>query len=463
MISKNKESIMQPCNETLSDNTNSIFPQIPIAIAPDLDDSDAKGSPTSDITPWLQSLFDIVIIAGSFACILYVFGSPGTWIHAFFFQRGPVQWLSTILFVFAGKQLTARWRHYRMESNSLNKLENSEDVMEPGGMVIEYVQNLTMAVRNANPLEIQEAASHLTELSANRLEERGSTVNDIIGILPLVGFTGTVFGLTRGLYQTFLTEQSTTQSFAIAIATAFDTTLLALFLTIILYIGHTLLRKREFGLLEKLTAITSQRVEQCCQAARNARHQRVMEQQQQLQLLVDSTNAVHKIAASTNESITTTIQHGLVNVTEEFLERLDNLTEPLFERLLKTTELILERQHDTSVLAAERCTAKLSHATEEAVTKIQRINSPVIDCLDGLSQSVTDLGRNNVTMVTNLEEQFQSVNESLDRADAQQQSIVNKIGQNISSQLEMVEENTRNLITQPRRFVVTETIETDES
>ncbi len=62
-----------------------------------------------------------------------------------------------------------------------------------------------------------------------------------------------MFGLSHGLYQSFLaTGGTSTKDFAKAIAIAFDNTLLGLALTIILFAVQSLLRKREESLLLQL-------------------------------------------------------------------------------------------------------------------------------------------------------------------------------------------------------------------
>jgi len=76
---------------------------------------------------------------------------------------------------------------------------------------------------------------------------------DVVQILPLIGFFGTVFGLSHGLYKSFLATGGTnTKDFARAIAIAFDNTLLGLALTIILFVIQSILRKREEAVLLQL-------------------------------------------------------------------------------------------------------------------------------------------------------------------------------------------------------------------
>ena len=112
---------------------------------------------------------------------------------------------------------------------------------------------LSEIARHHSPAFTKNAAKELADEDGRSFNENYVLITDVVQLLPLVGFFGTVWGLSQGLYNNFVLQgEDSTSSFANAIGTAFDTTLLALFLTILLSILMSVIRRSEQAVLERL-------------------------------------------------------------------------------------------------------------------------------------------------------------------------------------------------------------------
>ncbi|MCF3650772.1 MotA/TolQ/ExbB proton channel family protein [Synoicihabitans lomoniglobus] len=181
--------------------------------------------------------------------------SSEAWFHAFLFERSPVQWLSIAMFIFGADVLIAKARRLAAEQRHLTHAQwQTHDAAATADSVVRRrVSAMAELAQHHSPSFCQDTAKDLSEEDMRAVNESFVLPADVIGTLPLVGFFGTVWGLSKGLYNNFVLQgEDSTNSFANAIGTAFDTTLLALFLTIALTIAQSLLRRAEIALLERL-------------------------------------------------------------------------------------------------------------------------------------------------------------------------------------------------------------------
>lgn len=185
------------------------------------------------------------------------------WFTVFLYERSPTQWLATGMFLFGLDQLVTRFRVTRRETAKLAQVRWPEsmdpvapDVAPPLAWVDRRLALLTEIARHHSPAFTKNAAKELAEEDGRRANENYALTTDVVQLLPLVGFFGTVWGLSQGLYNNFVLQgEDSTSSFANAIGTAFDTTLLALFLTIVLSILQSVIRRSEQGVLERLDQV----------------------------------------------------------------------------------------------------------------------------------------------------------------------------------------------------------------
>lgn len=177
---------------------------------------------------------------------------PDSWPYEFFFKRSFVQWV--LLGIFAIGFLHVLWRipEWLREKNALKVLVRDGETYGAETLV----ERRWLQIKNAREGgrgNMENYSKTLAEHDEAEIDSAYRLSTDIVQILPLIGFFGTVFGLSHGLYQSFLaTGGTSTKDFAKAIAIAFDNTLLGLALTIILFAVQSLLRKREESLLLQL-------------------------------------------------------------------------------------------------------------------------------------------------------------------------------------------------------------------
>ena len=185
------------------------------------------------------------------------------WFTVFLYERSPTQWLATAMFLFGLDQLFARFRMARGEARKLAAVRWPESLKDdspapvaPLAWVDRRLALISEIARHHSPAFTKNAAKELSDEDGRSFNENYVLTTDVVQLLPLVGFFGTVWGLSQGLYNNFVLQgEDSTSSFANAIGTAFDTTLLALFLTILLSILQSVIRRSEQGVLERLDQV----------------------------------------------------------------------------------------------------------------------------------------------------------------------------------------------------------------
>lgn len=179
-----------------------------------------------------------------------------SWTYQFFFKRSFVQWVLLGTFSVGLVHLARRIPEWLREKAALRNFGNGGEIRGAGTLVERRWLQLQMARRVEDRESLQHLSKSLADHDDAEVDAAYRLSTDIIQILPLIGFFGTVFGLSHGLYQSFLqTGGTTTKDFAKAIAVAFDNTLLGLALTILLFAFQSILRKREESLLLRLNLL----------------------------------------------------------------------------------------------------------------------------------------------------------------------------------------------------------------
>lgn len=178
--------------------------------------------------------------------------SRESWAYRFFFERSFVQWVTLGVFLFGLGVLVERLVVYGREARALGRIKRGEGDTARGSVVWQRHTRLLSFMHTRPSEDVQPYATYLAECDAAELESGYCLLGDVVQMLPLLGFFGTVLGLTIGLQQQFLAQGAGGHAFAQAIATAFDTTLLGLACTILMILFQRPLRKREEALLAGL-------------------------------------------------------------------------------------------------------------------------------------------------------------------------------------------------------------------
>lgn len=214
---------------------------------------------------FMRKISHSALIAFALTIVLYVLLRlllpADAWFTVFLYERSPTQWLATAMFLFGLDQLFFRFRVARRETRKLARVrwpETSENATpaDPVAWVDRRLALISDIARHHSPAFSKTAAKELSDDDGRSFNENYTLTTDVVQLLPLVGFFGTVWGLSQGLYNNFVLQgEDSTSSFANAIGTAFDTTLLALFLTILLSILQSVIRRSEQGVLERLDQV----------------------------------------------------------------------------------------------------------------------------------------------------------------------------------------------------------------
>ena len=219
----------------------------------------------------------IAAAIGAGVCVAALYFSLATgierssWFHAFLFDRSFVQWVILYAFFFGIGLLVQRSLLYAGEVKAFRLTREQQLHGDSATRVCRRFRRLKSAVETRPITEVHEYSKQLAEADASDLEFGYHVVGELIQIIPLLGFFGTVLGLSRGLHKDFLSElaqaASGIKSFVGAIGTAFDTTLLGLACTIVLIILQLMVRKREELLLADLDRMTENFVARNCKVS----------------------------------------------------------------------------------------------------------------------------------------------------------------------------------------------------
>jgi len=193
-----------------------------------------------------------------------------SFIYSFLFRSWPIQFLSTWLFLIGIIYWIQRYSFFKREEAAFQKIripkasiphERAEELIRV--MPDKYKQTLTL--RRFRELlqaflygeEIVRLNEELSRRDMAEVERGHLILNNLRTIIPVIGFLGTVLGLSLGIVKfpevsdvTLL--KTALKDFAASLSVAFDTTLLALGYTIVIIILTAFLRQREETLVSEV-------------------------------------------------------------------------------------------------------------------------------------------------------------------------------------------------------------------
>lgn len=214
------------------------------------------------------------LLSGAVFIILNASLSKTSFLYGFLFRFWPIQVLSTWLFAVAILFVIARYLYFREEREVLNKIRLPQFTIsyKDASELIETIPaqlNRTICFRRISEilkgyLSREDVISLNEELSRRDIAQidRGHLIlNSMREIIPVVGFLGTVIGLSLGMakfpqivsgMKDIEGLRNVLKDFAISLSVAFDTTLLALGYTIIVVLYSSILRGREETLVTEV-------------------------------------------------------------------------------------------------------------------------------------------------------------------------------------------------------------------
>lgn len=196
---------------------------------------------------------------------------PGDrFLYGFLFQYWPVQFLSTWLFVLGLVYGIGRFVTFSREEEVYKKVKLPKGPIDRG-RVENLLQKMpqehekTLTLRRYR--ELLQAFGHgedvirlneeLSRRDVAQIEQGHSVLNTVRSLIPVLGFLGTVIGLSLGMIafpdiQNMELMRKALKDFAASLSVAFNTTLLALLYTIIVILMTSFLREREERLVRRI-------------------------------------------------------------------------------------------------------------------------------------------------------------------------------------------------------------------
>ena len=224
----------------------------------------------------------------AFYILLYL--APDHWFVDMFTKRGFTPYLMVFLAFWSGAILLMKWTKIRVQRKALtiSILPESTFVLSPN-TVDQVMQNINLQVEQPKQFflfnRIVGALSNLKNIGMisdvsdilrtyNEQDEEAvdtsySLLNGFLWAIPVLGFIGTVEGLSAaiGEFGNVLRDggnmealTGSLQNVTSGLATAFETTLIALILALFLHLGATAMRKAEEELLYACSEYCSQNV-----------------------------------------------------------------------------------------------------------------------------------------------------------------------------------------------------------
>lgn len=219
----------------------------------------------------IGSLLVVFLVAGILTGLLYYafsFLDKGGYLYNFFFLGWQIQAVTTYLFEVAILSIILKYARLTDERKLKNLIEvesvssiSSVDAKEWLKRIPSRYQH-TIGFRRVSELlrgylnaeDVIRLNEELSRRDVEQVDRGHSLLNSIRQLIPVLGFLGTVLGLSLGMVQfpevaarsgNIEILRSTLKDFAASLSVAFNTTLLALGYTIVVVIISSLLKERE--------------------------------------------------------------------------------------------------------------------------------------------------------------------------------------------------------------------------
>jgi len=211
-----------------------------------------------------------VLVTGLLWLLLQISLPKTSFIYGFLFRAWPIQFLSSWLFLIGIFYWIQRYSVFKKEEEAFQKIILPYFTIDRGmavelirTMPDEYKQTLTLGrfreilqafIYGEDIIRLNE---ELSRRDITEVEQGHLILNSLRNIIPIIGFLGTVIGLSLGMVKfPEVTDpvvlRTALKGFAASLSVAFDTTLLALGYTILIILLTAFLRQREEALVSKV-------------------------------------------------------------------------------------------------------------------------------------------------------------------------------------------------------------------
>lgn len=133
-----------------------------------------------------------------------------------------------------------------------------EDAAAESQLTMRLRAALDFVRRTGTADELEDHLKYLADLDAARAAQRHGLVRFVIWAIPIMGFLGTVIGITVAIANLSPTEMENITDVVAGLGTAFDTTATALGLSMVLMFTHFVVDRQEQSLLQEIDEATWQ-------------------------------------------------------------------------------------------------------------------------------------------------------------------------------------------------------------
>lgn len=228
---------------------------------------------------WFTSLFGLLLTLGFYAALLPIWG---TYFAGMFLRRGPTPYAIVFLTCWSVAILVVKWFKLRLQRRALDQQVMPDDpafvlsaatvepvltrvyatVDDPRNFIL--YNRIVVALSNLRNLgrvtDVDEILRSQAEQDESMVETSYALVQAFVWAIPVLGFIGTVLGLSEaiGKFSGVLVDTADVEQITLALkgvtaglATAFETTLEALVAALVIQLGVTWLRKGEEEFLDE--------------------------------------------------------------------------------------------------------------------------------------------------------------------------------------------------------------------
>jgi len=239
--------------------------------------SSSSDSASSDVSLWLSGLIGLILAICWYALMYPV---KDTYFGAMFWQRGPIPFPTTVVMFWALSILVLKW--FRLQEQKKAMLVDllptevsNEITLESIDKFIDHINDLpgtgsdsfliNRVVRGIEHFRVRKSAAETVTMmesqsviDANNVAGSYTIVKVFIWALPILGFIGTVMGVSAAVAslagslsggESMDAMKGALQQVFAGLGTAFDTTLLALVMSLIVKIPASALQKSEEDLI----------------------------------------------------------------------------------------------------------------------------------------------------------------------------------------------------------------------
>lgn len=192
----------------------------------------------------------ILIAAGVMLAFVHVlfheFTEPGDHFYKFIYERGPVQHITLFVTCIVIAVLFSRFSQYRWNHRRFNALRTGKG--QPPKELALQLDVVSKTYAKHGMAAACSCADRIAKDHAEEIHKAHEIINQITGVLPVLGLIGTLLGMSQGLFVAFCSGTAKTESvimFVTALATAMDTTILATFCSVPLFMGTFILGRLE--------------------------------------------------------------------------------------------------------------------------------------------------------------------------------------------------------------------------